>query len=108
MGQLKWLYFKTGPRKLSHFETFDEASHGSTWGSIMLLTTVKWNLATIGAFITIIQLSFAPFAQQVVQFEQRPIISPDDRVTFGYAHKYSRLSMGEMANVRIGKHCPRF
>ncbi|KAF4210201.1 hypothetical protein CNMCM8980_004907 [Aspergillus fumigatiaffinis] len=101
IGQLKWLHFKTGSRKLSHFETFDAASRGGIWGSIMLLTTVKWNLATIGAFITIMRLTFAPFAQQVVLFQQRPIYFPDDRVTFGYAHKYFLERMGEMPNPRI-------
>ncbi|KAF4156963.1 hypothetical protein CNMCM6936_005807 [Aspergillus lentulus] len=70
IGQLKWIHFKTGSRKLSDFGTFDEASRGGIWGSIMLLTTVKLNLATIGAFITIMRLTFAPFAQQVVLFEQ--------------------------------------
>jgi hypothetical protein len=107
IGQLKWLHFKTGSRKLSHFETFDEASRGGIWGSIMLLTTVKWNLATIGAFITIMRLTFAPFAQQVVLFEERPLFFPDDRATFGYAHKYSLERMGEVANAGIGKHCRR-
>jgi hypothetical protein len=104
IGQLKWLHFRTGSRKLSHFETFDAASRGGIWGSIMLLTTVKWNLATIGALITIMRLTFSPFAQQVVLFEQRPIFFPDDRVTFGYAHKYFLDRMGEMPNPRIRKH----
>ncbi|KAF7136981.1 hypothetical protein CNMCM5793_006732 [Aspergillus hiratsukae] len=100
IGQLKWLHFKSGSRKLSHFETFDEASRGGAWGSIMLLTTVKWNLATIGALITILRLTVAPFAQQVVQFEQRDITFPDDNVTFGYAHKYYREILGDLANAR--------
>ncbi|KAL2815420.1 hypothetical protein BDW59DRAFT_177668 [Aspergillus cavernicola] len=100
IGQLKWLYFKNGPRKLSHLETFDGASRG-VWGSILLLTTVKWNIATIGAFITILRLTFSPFAQQVILIEQRDIISLDDTVTFGYAHNYSRNLGGSLANSRV-------
>ncbi|KAF9888051.1 hypothetical protein FE257_009316 [Aspergillus nanangensis] len=75
IAQSKWLHFKNGPRKLADFETFDGASRG-VWGSILLLTTIKWNLATIGAFVTILRLAFSPFAQQVVLIEQRDIISP--------------------------------
>jgi hypothetical protein len=106
IGQIKWLHFKSRPRKLSHLETFDEASRGGIWGCVMLLTTIKWNLATIGAFVTILRLTFAPFAQQVVQFEQRDIISADNGVTFGYTHKYSFMTTLALANSRIGKHCP--
>lgn len=103
IGQSKWLHFKNGPRKLADFETFDGASRG-VWGSILLLTTVKWNIATIGAFITILRLAFSPFAQQVVLIEQRPLISPSDNVTFGYAHNYSQ-SVLNLANSGIGKYC---
>lgn len=102
IGQSKWLYFKNGPRKLADLETFDKASRG-VWGSVLLLTTVKWNLATIGACITILGLGFAPFAQQVLLIEQRDIISPADTATFGYAHNYSR-ALGGLANSGIGKH----
>ncbi|KAL5003034.1 hypothetical protein BDV10DRAFT_155435 [Aspergillus recurvatus] len=88
IGQSKWLHFKYGPRKLAHLEIFDGASRG-VWGSVLLLTTIPWNLATIGAFITILRLAFSPFAQQVVLIEQRDVISPNGSVTFGYAHNYT-------------------
>ncbi|KAJ5963198.1 uncharacterized protein N7479_003074 [Penicillium vulpinum] len=89
IAQSKWLHFRNGPRKLADLEKFDGASRG-VGGSILLLTTVKWNLATIGAFITILRLAFSPFAQQVVLIEQRDIISSANTVTFGYAHNYTR------------------
>ncbi|KAL4755815.1 DUF3176 domain-containing protein [Aspergillus foveolatus] len=88
IAQSKWLHFKTQPRKLAHFELFEGASRG-VWGSILLLATIPWNLATIGAFITILRLAFSPFAQQVVLIEQRNVTSLDDTVTFGYAHNYT-------------------
>ena len=103
IGQSKWLHFKNGPRKLADFEIFDGASRG-VWGSILLLTTVKWNLATIGAFITILRLAFSPFTQQVVLIKQRDIISSADTATFGYAHNYSRSLLNDLANSGVGKH----
>ncbi|KAL4996468.1 hypothetical protein BDV10DRAFT_172195 [Aspergillus recurvatus] len=98
IGQLKWLHFKKGLQRLSHLETFDEASRG-VWGSIMLLTTVKWNLATIGAVITILRLAFSAFSQQAILIEQREVLTPSDSVSFGYAHNYSRDFSGDTANT---------
>ncbi|KAJ5425285.1 Protein of unknown function DUF3176 [Penicillium sp. CMV-2018d] len=103
IGQSKWLHFKNGPRKLTDFETFDGASRG-VWGCILLLTTVKWNIATIGAFITILRLAFSPFAQQVVLIEQKDINAFADTATFGYAHNYTvgtQSSPGSLANSGI-------
>lgn len=102
IGQSKWLHFKNGPCKLAEFETFDGASRG-LWGSILMLTTVKWNLATIGAFITILRLAFSPFAQQVVLVEQRNIITPDNTATFGYSYSYSRDILRSLGNSGVGK-----
>lgn len=103
IGQSKWLHFKNEPRKLADFETFDGASRG-VWGSILLLSTVKWNLATIGAFITILRLAFSPFAQQVLLIEQRDIISSAATATFGYAHSYNSGTVENLANSGTGKH----
>ncbi|KAJ5193248.1 Protein of unknown function DUF3176 [Penicillium cf. viridicatum] len=100
IGQSKWLHFKNGPRKLTDLETFDGASRG-VWGSIMLLTTVKWNIATIGAFITILRLAFSPFAQQVVLIKQRDVISSADTATFGYAHNYTLSAQNRLSNSGI-------
>lgn len=103
IGQSKWLHFKNGPRKLTDLETFDGASRG-VWGSIMLLTTVKWNIATIGAFITILRLAFSPFAQQVVLIKQKDIISSADTATFGYAHNYTLSAQSRLFNSGIRKY----
>lgn len=91
ISQLKWLHFRRQPEKLENFERFDSASRGP-WGSVKFLATVKWNLATFGALITIFRLGFAPLAQQVVNIETRRFTIPGngDEVTFGFAHTYSR------------------
>ncbi|GFP58293.1 hypothetical protein TASIC1_0010010400 [Trichoderma asperellum] len=103
IGQAKWLYIKTKPRRLADFEIFDRASR-DIWGSVLLLTTVRWNLATIGAVIMLLRLAFSPFAQQVVLIEQRDIIAPPaDTATFGYAHGYSREAVfNSLSNSGVG------
>ncbi|KAL4900634.1 hypothetical protein BDW74DRAFT_188078 [Aspergillus multicolor] len=89
ISQLKWSHFGKGKaRKLAQFETFDEASRGP-WGSIILPTSVKWNLATLGALIAIFRMSFAPLAQQVVAFSDCDVHTADDSVTFGHTHNFT-------------------
>ncbi|KAL4880340.1 hypothetical protein BJY04DRAFT_228630 [Aspergillus karnatakaensis] len=99
ISQLKWRHFRHGPQKLSHFETFDEASRGP-WGSILFITGVRWNLATVGAFITIFRLSFAPLAQQVVEFVPRDVSAGDGNVTFGYSHTFQRYFENQAIPLR--------
>jgi hypothetical protein len=101
IGQAKWLRFKNGPHKLAEFGKFDEASRG-IWGSLVLITTVPWSLATLGAIITILCSTVAPFAQQVIRLEPRDISSAVDTATFGYAHNYSRTLTG-LANSVVGQ-----
>ena len=91
IGQLKWLHFKNGPKKLAHLEMFDSASRGP-WGALCFLGTIKWNLATLGALITISRLAFGPLAQQVIKVEPQYISTASDAATFGYAQAYDRGS----------------
>ncbi|KAL3428611.1 hypothetical protein BDV09DRAFT_76832 [Aspergillus tetrazonus] len=99
IAQFKWLHFKKGPRKLAHLEIFDGASRG-VWGSVLLLAYIPWNLATIGALVTILRLGFSPFAQQVVLIEQRNVSTPDSSATIGYTHTYSHTNFAGAATVR--------
>ncbi|KAL3490103.1 hypothetical protein BJX62DRAFT_226069 [Aspergillus germanicus] len=101
IGQLKWIHFKDGSHKLSHFEVFDEASRGP-WGSILLLTGVKWNLATIGAVITICRLSFAPLAQQVIEIKLENVPTNDSSVTYNYSHTFQRPMVGSTTTMIAG------
>lgn len=89
ISQLKWLHFASGHRKLFSLESFDEASRGP-YGSIKFLFTIRWNLATIGALVTIFRLGLAPLAQQVISLEPRDVVTPDGGAIFGYAHAYDR------------------
>jgi hypothetical protein len=89
IGQLKWLYLKTRPRQLDNIQTFDEASRGP-YGSLMFLFKASWNMATLGAIITILRLGFSPMVQAVIDLNPRQIPIPDQGVTFGFAHAYDR------------------
>ncbi|KAJ3533765.1 hypothetical protein NM208_g2603 [Fusarium decemcellulare] len=97
IAQLKWLHFKKRPQKLVDFEKFDEASRGP-WGSIKFIFGKNWNLAILGAFITIARLFFAPLTQEVVAYPERTVNVSDSSVTFGYAHEYNRNLSGSMFN----------
>jgi hypothetical protein len=89
IGQLKWLHFKRSSRSVYNVERFDEASRGP-YGAILLIFRVPWNLATLGAFITILRLGFSPLSQAVVSLESRMVDVPSNDSTFGYAHAYDR------------------
>ncbi|CAG7566181.1 unnamed protein product [Fusarium equiseti] len=98
IGQLKWLYLKTRPCQLDNIQTFDEASRGP-YGSLMFLFKASWNMATLGAIITILRLGFSPMAQGVIDPKPRQVPIPDERVTFGFAHAYNRNVNPDMMGV---------
>lgn len=58
------------------------------------LSQVRWNLATIGAFITILRLGFSPLVQQTIQLESRNIDLPDEYATLGHTYQYMRVFSG--------------
>ncbi|KAH9231679.1 hypothetical protein K456DRAFT_1915438 [Colletotrichum gloeosporioides 23] len=92
------LHFKNGPQRLEHLETFDEASRGPL-GSLKFLVSMKLNLATIGALVTICRLGLSPLAQQVVMVDEQFVNTTDNTVTFGYAHSYNRGVGRQLANT---------
>jgi hypothetical protein len=103
ISQLKWLYFQRRPRTLYHLELFDEASRGP-YGSMRFLCQVKWNLATIGAFITVLRLGFSPLVQQAIQLESQTVYLPDIQATLGHTHKYMRDFAGiDTANMNTNR-----
>ncbi|RDA94607.1 hypothetical protein CP533_2444 [Ophiocordyceps camponoti-saundersi (nom. inval.)] len=96
IGQLKWLHFKQSSHQLYNLERFDEASRGP-YGSVTFLVRVKWNLASLGAVITICRLAFSPLAQEVINLKPRDVTMPVGAgaplraiPTFGYVQRYGR------------------
>ncbi|KAJ3546417.1 hypothetical protein NM208_g2017 [Fusarium decemcellulare] len=98
ISQLKWVHFKKKPQKLQNFQNFDEASRGS-YGALLFLFKVKWNLATVGALITVCQLAFGPLAQQVIDIQPRIVSTPDNAATYGYTHEYIRDPVWQFSNI---------
>ncbi|KAI1033882.1 hypothetical protein LB503_011064 [Fusarium chuoi] len=99
IGQLKWLHFKRSPQNVINVERFDEASRGPL-GAILLIFKGPWNLATLGAFITILRLGFSPLSQAVVSLEPRMVDVPSNDSTFGYAHAYDRnMTTGAQSEI---------
>ncbi|KAJ5353986.1 hypothetical protein N7541_006550 [Penicillium brevicompactum] len=100
VGQYKWIYFKKKPRELANFGKIDDVSR-STLGSLKWLVTTKPNVATLGAIITILQLTFTPFAQQVISIKQRDIATPTSSASFGYAHSYNHLDKNDIPSSAL-------
>ncbi|KAI9890304.1 MAG: hypothetical protein M1814_004214 [Vezdaea aestivalis] len=67
IGEQKWLWFATGPKRLSDIGEFDLASRGPR-GSLRFLFRLPHNKATcLGAVITLVSLGLDTFTQLVVQ-----------------------------------------
>lgn len=76
------------PHPLADFQVYDNASRGP-WGSINLLwaTRGKKNMATWGAFVTILALGMEPFVQAIIVYPQRQI-GLEGKAVFGTAQTY--------------------
>ncbi|CVL11796.1 hypothetical protein FPRO06_13092 [Fusarium proliferatum] len=99
IGQLKWLHFRRSSQSVYDVERFDEASRGPL-GAILLICRLPWNLATLGAFITILRLGFSPLSQAVVSLEPKMVDVPSNDSTFGYAHAYDRnMTTGAQSEI---------
>jgi len=91
LGQLKWLWFQGGSKKMWDFEIFDNASRGP-WGSFLLLIRTKGTtLAALGAAITIFALALDPFFQQIVVFPSRMALNPALNSTIPIVVKYEPI-----------------
>jgi hypothetical protein len=67
LGQVKWAWFMER-RELSDMQTFDDATRGP-WGALILLCSrSRRPLASLGAAITILALTYDTFLQQLVRY----------------------------------------
>lgn len=76
ISQLKWIHLVSSPRPLHDVQVFDDASRGP-WGSLELIWRlhIKSKLATWGSLITILTLAMGPFAQQLLSYPSRTLVS---------------------------------
>jgi hypothetical protein len=102
LGQLKWLWFQGGSKKMWDFEIFDNASRGP-WGSFLLLIRTKGTtLAALGASITIFALALDPFFQQIVEYPPRMALNPASTSTIPRVVRYEpSYDMASRAGVEM-------
>jgi hypothetical protein len=96
LGQLKWQHFESRPRRLIEFEIFENASRGP-WGALDLLYHLHWRAiaGSTGAVITVLAVAMDPFAQQVIQFDSRPVTAPNETSVISAARSYDMNSRWE-------------
>ncbi|KAM0723166.1 hypothetical protein Q7P37_001366 [Cladosporium fusiforme] len=72
IGQRKWLRFLPNrkgsrqARRLGDFETFDEASRGAFGSAKLIFSLNAWDVACLGALITIVSVFFSAVTQNVL------------------------------------------
>jgi magnesium-transporting ATPase (P-type) len=89
LSQEKWNHFNNRARRLQDLNIIDRASRGPL-GSIQMLFSVSWGLATVSAVVMILSLLTDSFVQQVVSFQPGNIYAHQDgSATFGHALSYS-------------------
>jgi hypothetical protein len=96
LGQLKWQHFESRPRRLIEFEIFENASRGP-WGALDFLYRIHWRAlaGSTGAIITVLAVAMDPFAQQVIQFDSRPVTSRNETSVISAARSYDMNSRWE-------------
>jgi hypothetical protein len=88
LSQEKWNHFKNRARRLEDLNIIDRASRGPL-GSIQMLFSVSWGVATVSAVVMILSLVTDSFVQQVVSFEPGNIYAPQNgSATFKHAASY--------------------
>ncbi|KAF2022231.1 hypothetical protein BU24DRAFT_417868 [Aaosphaeria arxii CBS 175.79] len=100
IGQLKWIWLRSR-RSMIDMERFDNASRGPN-GSFWFLLTISWRyrpfLASLGAFMTILLLAFATFAQQVVTIDIKKVHDPFGSADIPYAMNFTSYSTAILQN----------
>jgi len=90
ISQLKWLWF-SGKEKLLGFQALDDASRGPTGSLLFLWKIHAMHLVSLGAAITVVSVTFGPFAQQVVMYPLRlhPVGIATVPQVFNYTSMYN-------------------
>lgn len=86
LSQLKWNRYRRANR-LSDLQTLDEASRGA-WGSIVLFWSMRPNLATVGAVLTVLAVAIDPFSQQIIAIHSRNALAPNGTAYVQMARGY--------------------
>ncbi|KAB8069299.1 hypothetical protein BDV29DRAFT_183023 [Aspergillus leporis] len=76
LSQLKWSWFSRG-NKLSDLALLDAASRGAIGAALVLMRFIPRYLVTVGCFVLVVAAAIAPFVQQVIAINMRPVHSPN-------------------------------
>jgi hypothetical protein len=83
LGQLKWLWFASGPRPLLDFQLYEEASRGSFVSVLKMLLRLRdifrWPLPWLASALLVSAIFTSAVTQQVVTFETK-LIATDEGV----------------------------
>ncbi|KAI9041824.1 DUF3176 domain-containing protein [Aspergillus affinis] len=74
LSQLKWSWFNRG-NKLSDLSALDAASRGAIGAFMILFRFLPRHLVSIGCLILVVGAAIAPFVQQVIAINLRPVPS---------------------------------
>ncbi|KNG89899.1 hypothetical protein ANOM_001723 [Aspergillus nomiae NRRL 13137] len=74
LSQLKWSWFSRG-NKLSDLAMLDAASRGPFGAALVLLRFIPRYLVTVGCLVLVVAAAIAPFVQQVIAINMRPVHS---------------------------------
>ncbi|KAE8381878.1 hypothetical protein BDV26DRAFT_278485 [Aspergillus bertholletiae] len=74
LSQLKWSWFSRG-NKLSDLALLDAASRGAFGAALVLFRFIPRYLVTIGCLVLVVAAAIAPFVQQVIAINLRPVHS---------------------------------
>ncbi|KAF2496336.1 hypothetical protein BU16DRAFT_617785 [Lophium mytilinum] len=66
LGQQKWNWFHGRSNRLSAFERFDDATRGPWGGTLLFIALRMKHWAALGAFASVIFITFDPFLQAVI------------------------------------------
>jgi hypothetical protein len=90
ISQFKWTHFDR-PRKLTDFDSFDQASRGSP-GALMFFRfqSLRQSPAALGAFLTLLALAVDPLAQMLLVVRQHSVPIDHTPSSFGYNRTYDR------------------
>lgn len=106
ISQLKWAWFWKKQHPVQDFERFDSSSRGP-WGSLILLCHPRaWDLAALGAALTLAAVAVEPSLQQITSYP--PMLVRSDgvasvpRSTYYYDVEYDALGDGIMSSALKG------
>ncbi|KAF7195354.1 hypothetical protein HII31_03246 [Pseudocercospora fuligena] len=101
ISQLKWHWYWGRERPILDFERFDSASRGP-WGSLMLLCSPRsWNLAALGAALTLAAIVLEPSLQQIPTYPLSRVLSPDKAYTSRAMH-FDDVDKDGNGNTMVG------